>query len=259
VQGTLDLRLTAGGTAIREIAFGDTEGEILSVYSVDRGALIVTVYSPLGNQPRLRAASGGPDRVAFEYDQGGNLSSRDDLHVDSLVVTILGADKFKQDWTLWEKGAVKRTMSLIWSRVGAPPAASDPRGDSTGVAPSHSFIGTWTPTWIPNSLPGAMAPTEDVYEFRADRTVVVLSSPFYQLKRLDGTPAPREVGRYRWKATESIEGKGPVWQITLFALDDTGEKAPIRRLKLVIDDGHKGAILHADSPQPRYQNYEWAK
>src|SRR5438093_10184366 len=47
-------RVTAGGSAVEEKIFPGTKMEMVSVYHMDKGDLLMTHYCMLGNQPRLR-------------------------------------------------------------------------------------------------------------------------------------------------------------------------------------------------------------
>jgi hypothetical protein len=110
-------RVTAGGSAVLETLFGGTPKEMLTLYTVDGDDLVLTHYCMLKNQPHMKAAS-TPDaaKLSFSFVSGGNMKSRDDMHMDSLTVTFTDATHFKQDWVLWQDGKAVKTVSLAWAK-----------------------------------------------------------------------------------------------------------------------------------------------
>src|SRR5262245_51156677 len=49
------IRVTAGGSAVREILFPGSDHEMVTMYHQEGPDLILTHYCILGNQPRMRA------------------------------------------------------------------------------------------------------------------------------------------------------------------------------------------------------------
>ena len=52
-------RVTAGGSAVIETLFPGAAYEMVTVYTIDDGALVLTHYCAEGNQPRMKAVTGG--------------------------------------------------------------------------------------------------------------------------------------------------------------------------------------------------------
>ena len=71
-------RVTAGGSAVEETIFPGSPMEMLSVYHMDKGNLLMTHYCAIGNQPRMKlnAKKSTPQELVFDFDGGTNLNPR---------------------------------------------------------------------------------------------------------------------------------------------------------------------------------------
>src|SRR5438105_10573588 len=62
------VKVTAGGSAVHETHFPGTPMEMVSVYHLDKGELVMTHYCVLGNQPRMKAApTSSPNKIKWEF------------------------------------------------------------------------------------------------------------------------------------------------------------------------------------------------
>lgn len=88
-------RVTAGGSAVQETIFPGTPMEMLSVYHMDKGHLLMTHYCALGNQPRMKlnAKKSTPRELVFDFDGGTNFNPRRDKHMHSLSLKLSAAGK----------------------------------------------------------------------------------------------------------------------------------------------------------------------
>ena len=102
---TLVFRPTAGGSAVMETMSPGSDHEMLNVYTEDDKGVLLTHYCLMGNQPRMRLTSIKDGVMTFEYVDAGNLKSRDEAHMDSLVITVKG-DTMTQDWSMYQDGKV---------------------------------------------------------------------------------------------------------------------------------------------------------
>ena len=67
-------RVSAGGSAVLETLFVGTEHEMLTVYHMEDGELVLTHYCALGNQPHMHAAADAPEgTIVFDATHVGNL------------------------------------------------------------------------------------------------------------------------------------------------------------------------------------------
>ena len=105
--GATKFRVTAGGSVVEETLFAGTSHEMVTMYHLDGGRLVLTHYCAAGNQPRMVARSTEADRdsktIRFDFAGAGNLASPDDGHMHEAVMTIDG-DHLVSAWTFYEKG-----------------------------------------------------------------------------------------------------------------------------------------------------------
>lgn len=102
-HGELVFRLTSGKSAMIETMFPGHDHEMINMYTLAGDTVYMTHYCAMGNQPRLKLASFDKNVLVFEYVDGGNLKSRDEPHMDSLVLTI-GKDTLTQKWNSYANG-----------------------------------------------------------------------------------------------------------------------------------------------------------
>ena len=114
---TASYRLTSGGTAVMETLFDGAPHEMLSVYHEDKGALVMTHYCMIGNQPKLKLSqSDSKDVLNFEYVDGANIKSEAEPRMGQMKLTFLETDKIRHDWTLYQDGKPKMTTTIELTR-----------------------------------------------------------------------------------------------------------------------------------------------
>jgi len=97
-------KVTAGGTAVVETEFPDTDHEMVTLIHADGDDLVLTHYCHLGNQPRMKAGKCDGDTVAFRFDGATGLKSDKDAHMHDATYTFVDKDTFKTEWTLYRDG-----------------------------------------------------------------------------------------------------------------------------------------------------------
>jgi hypothetical protein len=104
-------RVTAGGSVVEETIFPATKMEMVSVYHMDKGNLMMTHYCALGNQPqmKLNAKKSTAQELVFDFAGGTNFNPRRDKHMHSLTMTLSdlsnsGAQKLTTGGTSWTDG-----------------------------------------------------------------------------------------------------------------------------------------------------------
>ncbi len=118
------VRVTADGSAVEEVTFPSTKMEMLSVYHMDRGSLVMTHYYMLGNQPhvKLNTRKSTATELVFDFAGGTNLNPRRDQHMHSLTLTLPSrakgaAQKLSFTGVSWKDGkpnpACASTMTLV--------------------------------------------------------------------------------------------------------------------------------------------------
>jgi hypothetical protein len=67
-------RVTAGGSAVQETIFPGTKMEMISMYHMDKGDLLMTHYCAIGNQPRMKfnPSTSTATELVFDFDGGPN-------------------------------------------------------------------------------------------------------------------------------------------------------------------------------------------
>lgn len=105
-------KVTAGGSAVREIMFPGSAHEMTNMYHLDRigkdGAhevLVVTHYCAAGNQPRMQCVKeSAPGVFPFQFRDVTNLRDKDEGYMGGLTLTITDADHAVQEWTHYKEG-----------------------------------------------------------------------------------------------------------------------------------------------------------
>ncbi|MBI5367270.1 MAG: hypothetical protein HZA54_09550 [Planctomycetes bacterium] len=105
-RGLVTYRLTSGGSALVETFFAGSDHEMLTVYTVDQGNLVLTHYCALGNQPHMKAAvQTDPKVILFTCTgAGGNMASENERHMHALTITWTDADCVSAVWTVHVNG-----------------------------------------------------------------------------------------------------------------------------------------------------------
>ena len=99
------VKVTAGGSAVHETFFPGTPMEMLSVYHLDKGDLVMTHYCVLGNQPRMKAGpKSATNQIKWVFAGGTNLDPAKDTHMHGAVVTFVDEDHLEIAGEAWENG-----------------------------------------------------------------------------------------------------------------------------------------------------------
>ncbi len=99
------VRVTAGGSVVHETLFPGDPMEMISVYHLDKGNLLMTHYCALGNQPRMKAdPSSPPNQIRWQFDGGTNLDPAKDAHMHAATVTFVDADHIEVEGEGWADG-----------------------------------------------------------------------------------------------------------------------------------------------------------
>ncbi len=102
---TVTYRVASGGSVVQETLFPGTPHEMISMYHLADGKLLMTHYCAMGNQPRMKLdlAASTADRLVFAFDGGTNLDPAKDGHVHSGTIEWRG-DQLHADWAVWAGG-----------------------------------------------------------------------------------------------------------------------------------------------------------
>jgi hypothetical protein len=112
-------RLTAGGSAILEEIFPDTEHEMVTVYHADGDQVLLTHFCMLGNAPRMKLQQDSTKEVwKFTCDGQGSNMVETDMHMHQGILTWKDEDHFVSSWSTLANGEVGEpvTFSLVRKR-----------------------------------------------------------------------------------------------------------------------------------------------
>ncbi len=99
------VKVTAGGSAVHETFFPGQPMEMVSVYHLDKGDLVMTHYCVLGNQPRMKAdPASPPNQIKWTFAGGTNLDPARDMHMHGSTVTFVDDDHIEVAGEAWEGG-----------------------------------------------------------------------------------------------------------------------------------------------------------
>jgi hypothetical protein len=106
-------RVTAAGSAVVETLFPGDPHEMVTVYTIDKGDLVLTHYCAEGNQPHMKAVRGGDaSAITFKFDGGGNIKSPKDGHMHDATFAFIDADHVKSTWLYYKDGKAGETKEF---------------------------------------------------------------------------------------------------------------------------------------------------
>lgn len=112
-----EFRVSSNGSIVREIMFPGTEHEMTNVYHMDGGALVLTHYCAMGNQPHMRAQLTTSNVIDFRLDNVTNLRAPEESYMGALRLELVGPDHVRQHWTNFRRGAVDHSATFELRRV----------------------------------------------------------------------------------------------------------------------------------------------
>jgi hypothetical protein len=112
------IKVTAAGSAVQETNFPGDPMEMVSLYHLDKGDLVMTHYCALGNQPRMKADPKAPaNQIKWVFAGGTNLDPAKDMHMHGATVTFVDDDHIEVAGEAWENGKPSEhgcgTMKLV--------------------------------------------------------------------------------------------------------------------------------------------------
>jgi hypothetical protein len=120
-DAAVNYRLTAGGSVLMETLFAGTPNEMVTMYYLDGGKLVLTHYCMLHNQPHMTLeAASTADVLRFTCDAssgGDNLESEHAMHMHRGVLTFVDAGHIQTAWTMWVDGKADHEAHFDLRRV----------------------------------------------------------------------------------------------------------------------------------------------
>jgi len=110
-------RVASGGSVVQETQFPGSPHEMISMYHLADGQLVLTHYCAMGNQPKMKldTKASTAERLVFAFDGGTNFDPAKDGHVHSGVLEWKGAG-LNADWSSWAGGREQGHILFVLSR-----------------------------------------------------------------------------------------------------------------------------------------------
>ncbi|MSU57917.1 MAG: hypothetical protein EXS35_07000 [Pedosphaera sp.] len=116
-EATVVYRLTAGGSTVMETLFPGTPHEMVTMYLLEGGKLVLTHYCAAGNQPKMALTKKStPDALDFNFIGGANISSRRDGHMHAARLRFTGKDALEAEWDYFKDGKKADTKKFFLTR-----------------------------------------------------------------------------------------------------------------------------------------------
>lgn len=96
-------RMTAGGSALMSEIHGHGPENMITMFHMDGGRLIMTHYCGAGNQPRMKVVAVDPKSVSFEFFDGTNIGPGDG-HMQHVTFTATDAEHQTEEWVFLDHG-----------------------------------------------------------------------------------------------------------------------------------------------------------
>ncbi|MCB1057242.1 MAG: hypothetical protein KDD11_17205, partial [Acidobacteria bacterium] len=118
---THEFRVSAAGSVVMEIMAPESPYEMINMYHLDGGELVLTHYCAAGNQPtmRLDTAASDADHYVFTFTGGTNLDPAVDTHIHAGEIDFEGDNSLESKWTGWSQGKPGDTSAFHLVRAGS--------------------------------------------------------------------------------------------------------------------------------------------
>src|SRR5437588_10435314 len=119
----LQYEIISGGSAVMERFSSDTlpanSGEMITVYYIDRGELVLTHYCIAANQPHLRATlyDAKTGELDFEFVSADNMPTGDEGHMHSARMHFIDDNHFSAEWRYMQSRSAKFREASQFTRV----------------------------------------------------------------------------------------------------------------------------------------------
>jgi hypothetical protein len=119
-KARVEFRLAGNASAVVERLFPGTDHEMVSIYHMDGGDLVLTHYCAMANQPHMKLVEGGAEGdLVFDFAGGANIDPKTTLHMHSGRVAIKGKDRYDADWQVFQNGKLTGNNVFFMSRAAA--------------------------------------------------------------------------------------------------------------------------------------------
>lgn len=117
----LEYRVIANGSVVMEISDYDAHpnDQMVTMYSLDQGKLILTHYCVARNQPRLVAEKISEDgkTIEFKFKDGTGMKDVNTGHMHNVKVWFVGPNDHKDQWSFYKDGKETFMEEFLTKRV----------------------------------------------------------------------------------------------------------------------------------------------
>ncbi|MBI3450678.1 MAG: hypothetical protein HY049_17410 [Acidobacteria bacterium] len=123
---TIEFKAGVNGSALVETQSPAAPDEMMTVYSVTGGELVLVHYCPMGpqgNQPHMRldAGASSPTELRFTFTGAENLDPEQDIHVHNGRIVLAGPDSLEREWEIYRRGKLVATERFTLKRKKGTP------------------------------------------------------------------------------------------------------------------------------------------
>lgn len=118
-KASVTYQVVSGGTSLLEDVNMPGEKEMITVYYLDGGRLLLTHYCELGNQPRMAADVFNPssNTLNFHFLDATGLTGPAAGHMHEVAFKFQSPNEVAQNWTFYQDGKSAFTMPVVWHRM----------------------------------------------------------------------------------------------------------------------------------------------
>jgi hypothetical protein len=103
---------TAGGSALMSEIHGHGPEDMITMFHMDNGRLIMTHYCGAGNQPRMKIIAADAKSVSFEFFDGTNIGPGDG-HMQRVTFSEPDSDHHTEEWIFIDHGKEIRELFTL--------------------------------------------------------------------------------------------------------------------------------------------------
>ena len=119
----ISYEVISGGSAVMERFTSDDmphgSGEMITIYYLDRGELVLTHYCIAHNQPHLRATryDEKTGELDFDFVNGGNIATGNEGHMHSMRMRFVDDHHLQSEWEFMKDKSPKFTEAIEFTKV----------------------------------------------------------------------------------------------------------------------------------------------
>ncbi len=116
-EAKVNYQVTAAGNTVMETLFPGTRHEMVTMYYLEDGKLVLTHYCAAGNQPQMALTrKSTPDTLDFNFIGGANIRSRRDGHMHAARIRFVGTEELEAEWDYFSDGKKADTKKFFLKR-----------------------------------------------------------------------------------------------------------------------------------------------